>query len=379
MSEKHHIHLHLARMGGNEMHYIEDAFRTNWVAPLGPNVEAFENSLEQYYKTQHAAVLSSGTAAIHLALVMLGIKTDDEVIVQSLTFCASANPVTYLGAKPVFVDSEPDTWNISPTLLKKAIDDRIAKTGHKPKAIIAVDLYGMPAKLDEIEQISKLYDIPLIEDSAEAMGSIYNGRICGSYGRYGILSFNGNKMITTSGGGALLCNTPEEKNKAIFYATQAREKAEYYQHKETGYNYRMSNICAGIGRGQMDVLEEHLAHHKMLHDIYQDAFKDVKGISVHSNPDSRFDSNYWLTNILIDNEICGKDSTQVMHHLAESGIESRQLWKPMHQQPVFAEAPTYTDGTADKLFNQGLCLPSGPCVSKKDAEFVVKTIKEFLS
>lgn len=379
MTDNRHIFLHLARMGGSEMHYIEEAFATNWVAPLGPNVEAFEKSLEQYYPSRHAAVLSSGTAAIHLALVMLGVKAGDEVIVQSFTFCATANPITYLGAKPVFVDSEPNTWNISPTLLRQAIEDRISRTGRKPKAIIAVDLYGMPAKWDEIEDIASSYGIPLIEDSAEAMGSRYKGKKCGCFGKYGILSFNGNKIITTSGGGALLCNTQEEKEKAVFYSTQAREKADYYQHEEIGYNYRMSNICAGIGRGQMEVLEKHLAHHKTLHNLYCKAFKDINGISVHSNPDSRFDSNYWLTNILIDKEKCCKDCTQVMHHLAKSGIESRRLWKPMHMQPVYADAPAYTDGTAERIFDKGLCLPSGPCVSIEDAEFVVKTIKDFLS
>ena len=358
------------------MHYIEEAFRTNWVAPLGPNVEAFEDSIEQYYKTRHAAVLSSGTAALHLALLMLDVKQGDEVIVQSLTFCASANPVTYLGATPVFVDSEPDTWNISPTLLRTAISDRIAQTGRKPKAIIAVDLYGMPAKLDEIEEIAKHFGIALIEDSAEALGSQYNGMKCGSYGHFGILSFNGNKMITTSGGGALLCSNAEEKHKAVFYATQAREKAEYYLHNEIGYNYRMSNICAGIGRGQMETLERHLAHHKMLHNMYCEAFGDIRGISVHTNPDKSFDSNFWLTNILIDKEEYGKDCTQVMHHLAASGIESRRLWKPLHQQPVFANCPSYTDGTADMLFDQGLCLPSGPCVSPDNAETIVRKIKE---
>ena len=377
MSEKRHIHLHLARMGGSEMLYVEDAFHTNWVAPLGPNVDAFEESIEHYYGSRHAAALSSGTAAVHLALVMLGIKPGDEVIVQSFTFCATANPITYLGAKPVFVDSEPDTWNMSPTLLKTAIDDRIAKTGQKPKAIIAVDLYGMPAKWDEIEDIAARYDIPLIEDSAEAMGSQYKGKKCGCFSKYGILSFNGNKIITTSGGGALLCNTAEEKQKAVFYSTQAREKADFYLHKEVGYNYRMSNICAGIGRGQMEVLEQHIAHHKTLHDIYRKALDNIEGITVHANPDSRFDSNYWLTTILIDKDKFGKDCTDVMHHLAAADIESRRLWKPMHQQPVFANAPAYINGVSEKLFDQGLCLPSGACVTTDDAIMIAETIKNF--
>ena len=358
------------------MRYIEEAFRTNWVVPLGPNVDAFEKSIEDYYGSRHAAALSSGTAALHLALVMLGIQPGDEVIVQSFTFCASANPITYLGAKPVFVDSEPDTWNISPALLKIAIDDRITKTGQKPKAIIAVDLYGMPAKWDEIEEIAARYDIPLIEDSAEAMGSRYDGKKCGSFGKYGILSFNGNKMITTSGGGALLCDTIEDKQKAVFYSTQAREKAEFYLHKEIGYNYRMSNICAGIGRGQMEVLEQHIAHHKELHETYCKALDNIEGITVHTNPNSRFDSNYWLTTILIDKDKFGKDCTDVMHHLAAADIESRRLWKPMHQQPVFANAPAYTNGVSEKLFSQGLCLPSGVCVTTDDAIMIAETIKD---
>ncbi len=376
MNGNRQIHLHLARMGGNEMSHIEEAFASEWVAPLGPNVDAFERSLEIHFEGLHAAVLSSGTAAIHLALILLGVKPGDEVIVQSFTFCASANPVTYVGAKPVFVDSETDTWNMSPELLETAIKDRIAKTGHTPKAIIVVDLYGMPAKLDEIEQIARQYEMPLVEDSAEALGSCFNGKKCGSFGKFAILSFNGNKIITTSGGGALLCNTAEDKDKAVFYSTQAREKAEYYLHNEIGFNYRMSNICAGIGLGQMDVLEQFITHHKMLHEIYRSILCDTEGISIHDNPDKRFDSNFWLTNILIDEKKFGASCTSVMHQLANANIESRRLWKPMHSQPVFATEPAYTNGVSESLFSQGLCLPSGPCVSKDDAIMVAETIKK---
>ena len=414
MTDKHHIFLHLAHMGGSEMRYIEEAFVTNWVAPLGPNVDAFEKSIEHYYGSRHAAVLSSGTAAIHLALIMLGVKAGDEVIVQSFTFCATANPITYLGAKPVFVDSEPDTWNMSPTLLKAAIDDRIATTGLKPKAIIAVDLYGMPAKWDEIEDIASKYGIPLIEDSAEAMGSRYKGKKCGCFGKYGILSFNGNKIITTSGGGALLCDTIEEKQKAVFYSTQAREKAEYYLHKDVGYNYRMSNICAGIGRGQMTVLEDHIAHHKHINKLYKSLLGGVDGITVHENPSEEYDSNFWLTNILLDSDLhvagegeayqatvvaCVGGAGNVLHtpddlhtdcepnpnveamriFLDKNEIEARPLWKPMHKQPVFANCPAYTNGVSESLFKRGLCLPSGPYVSEDDVRYIVSCIKNALT
>ncbi len=369
------ILLCLAHMSGQEMKYIQEAFDTNWVVPLGPNVNAFEQDLEQLCgEDKRVVVLSSGTAAIHLALVNLGVGPGDEVICQSMTFSASANPIAYQGATPVFVDSEPDTWNIDPNLLEEAIKDRIAKTGRKPKAIIPVYLYGMPAKIDDIMEIAKRYEIPVIEDSAEAFGSRYRGQLCGTFGDYGIMSFNGNKMITTSGGGALICPDDETKKKTMFYATQAREPVPYYLHKEIGYNYRMSNICAGIGRGQMTVLDEHLAHHRHLCDRYVELFGDVDGITVHVNADERSDSNYWLNTILIDPAKTGTDYDTIRLHLESCNIESRPLWKPMHTQPVFSGAPAFVNGVSEELFSMGLCLPSGPCVSDEDVERVAREI-----
>ena len=369
------ILLCLAHMSGQEMKYIQEAFDTNWVVPLGPNVNAFEQDLEQLCgEDKRVVVLSSGTAAIHLALVNLGVGPGDEVICQSMTFSASANPIAYQGATPVFVDSEPDTWNIDPNLLEEAIKDRIAKTGRKPKAIIPVYLYGMPAKIDDIMEIAKRYEIPVIEDSAEAFGSRYRGRLCGTFGDYGIMSFNGNKMITTSGGGALICPDDETKKKTMFYATQAREPVPYYLHKEIGYNYRMSNICAGIGRGQMTVLDEHLARHRHLCDRYVELFGDVDGITVHVNADERSDSNYWLNTILIDPAKTGTDYDTIRLHLESCNIESRPLWKPMHTQPVFSGAPAFVNGVSEELFSMGLCLPSGPCVSDEDVERVAREI-----
>lgn len=363
-------------MSGKEQGFIKEAFDTNWVVPLGPNVNAFEEELESFIGDNKKVVaLSAGTAAIHLALIQLGIQTGDEVICQSFTFCASANPVTYLGATPVFVDSEEDTWNMSPVLLKKAIEDRIMKTGKKPKAIIPVHLYGMPAKIDEICAIAEKYDIPVLEDAAEALGSEFNGRKCGTLGKFGALSFNGNKMITTSGGGALVVSDEETKKHTMFYATQAREPFPYYQHEHIGYNYRMSNICAGIGRGQMTVLEEHIAHHRHIHDLYEKAFVDIEGISLMSNPDSRFNANYWLCTILIDNEITGFNYEELRVTLDSKGIETRPLWKPMHLQPVFEKNPCYVDGTSENLFNRGLCIPAGPCVTDEDVAYIVAEIK----
>ena len=365
----------LAHMSGEEMKYIQEAFDTNWVVPLGPNVNAFEKDLEQLCgEGKNVVALSSGTAAIHLALVNLGVGRGDEVICQSLTFSASANPVVYQGATPVFVDSERDSWNLDPNLLEDAIKDRIAKTGHKPKAIIPVYLYGMPAMIDDIMEIAHRYEIPVIEDSAEAFGSRYRGQLCGTFGAFGIMSFNGNKMITTSGGGALICPDEATKKKTMFYATQSREPVPYYLHKEIGYNYRMSNICAGIGRGQMTVLDEHLAHHKHLCDCYVKLFSDVDGITVHTNPDERCDSNYWLNTILIDPKKTGTDYDTVRQHLDACDIESRPLWKPMHTQPVFNGAPAYVNGVSESLFSMGLCLPSGPWVSDEDAERVAREI-----
>lgn len=370
------ILLCLAHMSGQEMKYIQEAFDTNWVVPLGPNVNAFEQDLEQLCgEGKHVVALSSGTAAIHLALVNLGVGRDDEVICQSMTFSASANPIVYQGATPVFVDSERDTWNIDPNLLEDAIKDRIAKTGRKPKAIIPVYLYGMPAKIDDIMEIARRYEIPVIEDSAEAFGSRYRGQLCGTFGEFGIMSFNGNKMITTSGGGALICPDEATKKKTMFYATQSREPMPYYLHKEIGYNYRMSNICAGIGRGQMTVLDEHLAHHRHLCDRYVELFADVDGISVHTNADERSDSNYWLNTILIDPSKTGTDYETVRQHLESCNIESRPLWKPMHTQPVFSGAPAFVNGVSEELFSIGLCLPSGPWVSDEDVERVAREIK----
>ena len=369
------ILLCLAHMSGNEMKYIQEAFDTNWVVPLGPNVNAFEEDLEHLCgEGKHVVALSSGTAAIHLALVNLGIGRDDEVICQSMTFSASANPTVYQGATPVFVDSEPDSWNMDPNLLEDAIKDRIAKTGRKPKAMIPVYLYGMPGMIDDIMEIANRYEIPVVEDSAEAFGSRYRGRLCGTFGDYGIMSFNGNKMITTSGGGALICPDLEAKKKTMFFATQSREPMPYYLHKEIGYNYRMSNICAGIGRGQMTVLEEHLAHHRHLCQRYVELLGSVDGIMVHTNPDERYDSNYWLNTIIIDPSVAGVDYDTVRLHLESCNIESRPLWKPMHTQPVFSGAPAYVNGVSERLFSMGLCLPSGPWVSDEDVERVAGEI-----
>ena len=396
------IYLCLAHMSGREMAYIQEAFDTNWVVPLGPNVNAFEEELEKFLtmdngeltmdnlggapnnsqlsivnrQLKKVVALSAGTAAIHLGLIQLGVKPGDEVICQSFTFCASANPVTYLGATPVFVDSEEDTWNMSPVLLEEAIRDRMAKTGRKPKAIIPVHLYGMPAKMDEILAVAGKYGIPVLEDAAEALGSEYRGQKCGTFGHFGALSFNGNKMITTSGGGALIVPDEEAKKKTMFYATQAREPFPYYQHEEIGYNYRMSNICAGIGRGQMTVLDAHIAHHRHVHSLYKRAFADMDGIELKSNPDERFNANYWLCTILIDKEKTGFDYEELRQRLDAKNIETRPLWKPMHLQPVYKDNPSYIDGTSERLFNRGLCLPAGPWVKDEDVEYIVEEIRE---
>ena len=369
------ILLCLAHMGGQEMKYIQEAFDTNWVVPLGPNVNAFEKDLEDLCgQGKHVVALSAGTAAIHLALVMLGVGRGDEVICQSMTLSASANPIVYQGGTPVFVDSERDSWNMDPNLLEDAIKDRITKTGRKPKAIIPVYLYGMPARIDDIMEIARRYEIPVVEDSAEAFGSRYRGQLCGTFGDFGIMSFNGNKMITTSGGGALICPDEETKKKVMFYATQSREPFPYYLHKEIGYNYRMSNICAGIGRGQMTVLDEHLAHHKHLCERYVELLGGIDGIMVHTNPNELCDSNYWLNTILINPDKTGVDYDTIRLRLDACGIESRPLWKPMHTQPVFNGAPSYVNGVAEELFSMGLCLPSGPWVSDDDAECVASEI-----
>lgn len=370
--------LSLAHMGGNEQKYIQEAFDTNWVVPLGPNVNAFEKELAKYVgENKYVVALSAGTAALHLALVQLGVGPEDEVICQSFTFAASCNPIKYLGATPVFIDSEEDTWNISPEILEEAIIDREKKTGKLPKAIIPVHLYGMPAKLDEIMAIANKYGIPVVEDAAEALGSTYKGRKCGTFGEYGILSFNGNKIITTSGGGALVCSNEEEARRVMFYATQAREPREYYYHENIGYNYRMSNICAGIGRGQMEVLQDHVDRRRAIHELYKELFKNVAGITLKEAPDKEFKSNYWLSCILID-AATGKTPADIMHYLSDAGIESRLLWRPMHIQPVYSNDPFYGGGTSERLFNKGLCLPSGSNLSNEDIIQVVENIKKCL-
>lgn len=434
-------------MSGNEQKYVQEAFDTNWVVPLGPNVNAFEEELAKFFKSKpnntdfsaetypkniqahhnnpdelwsdeyedlrdkQVVALCSGTAAVHLALINLGVKTGDEVICQSFTFCASSHPVAYLGATPVFVDSEDTTWNMSPELLEDAIKDRIEKTGKKPKAIIVVYLYGMPAKIKEILEIANRYNIPLVEDAAEGLGSRYNGRAVGTFGEYGVMSFNGNKMITTSGGGALICPDKEVKERIMFFATQAREAFPYYQHEEIGYNYRLSNVCAGIGRGQMTVLDEHIAHHRHIAKLYKEGFKDIEGITFHDNPNELSDSNFWLNTITIreDIKVIDQDkaynkavtgavggaagvlhSTGVVHTNCEPNsnveamrialdklsIESRPLWKPMHLQPVYKNSPAYVNGVSEELFKKGLCLPSGPMISDEDAKFIIESIRK---
>ena len=404
------IYLCLAHMSGQEQRFIQEAFDTNWVVPLGPNVNGFEADLEAFVgQDKRVVALSAGTAALHLALIACGVEAGDEVLVQSFTFCASSNPIVYLGATPIFVDSEADSWNMDPELLEQAIVDRIAVTGRKPKAIIPVYLYGMPAKMEEIMAVAEKYDIPVIEDAAEGFGSKYDGRVCGTFGRYGVLSFNGNKMITTSGGGALICGDDSSKQDIMFYATQAREAYPYYQHEKIGYNYRMSNICAGIGRGQMTIADEHIAHHKRLQALYRELLADVEGVTLHDNPSPRFDSNFWLCTILLDDSLKVKGEENAyksavagavggaagVTHAAESlqtdcqpnanveamrvaldaaGIESRPLWKPMHKQPVYASSPAYVNGVSESLFARGLCLPSGPCVTEEDVRYIVNQI-----
>ncbi len=371
------IWLSLAHMGGQEQRFIQEAFDTNWVVPLGPNVDGFEKDLQEFLdKDVHVVALSAGTAAIHLGLVQLGVTQGDEVICQSFTFSASANPIAYQGGKPVFVGSEPDTWNMSPRLLREAIEDRIAKTGKKPKAIIPVHLYGMPAKMDEIMAIANDYGIPVLEDAAEALGAKYKGQKCGTFGEFACLSFNGNKMITTSGGGALVCRTAEEAERTKFFATQARDKAPHYQHSHIGYNYRMSNICAGIGRGQMYVLEDHIARRRAINQLYRKLLHDLPGITFHTNPDSDFNSNYWLTCIVIDSDKAGFTREELRLRMERENIETRPLWKPMHLQPVFADCPYYGDNTEGRLFDNGLCLPSGPTLTDEDIERVAEVIKK---
>lgn len=369
------IWLSSPHMGGNEQKFVQEAFDTNWVAPLGPNVNGLEKDLEDYLESQvYVGTLSSGTAAIHLGLILLDVKGGDEVICQSMTFSASANPILYQGATPIFVDSEWDTWNICPIALEEAIIDRIAN-GKKPKAIIAVHLYGVPYKVEEIRLIADRYQIPILEDSAEALGSSYKGQKCGTFGDIGVLSFNGNKIITTSGGGAIVTKTKELKGKAVFFATQSRDEAPHYQHSEIGYNYRMSNICAGIGRGQMQVLDSHVSLRRAMHDFYVDIFKKIKGIDVFTVPNTDYYSNYWLTAITIDTELTnGIDPEKFRLKLEAANIECRPLWKPMHLQPIFEHYPYYGTNIAATLFNKGLCLPSGSNLSNEDRNRIILAV-----
>ena len=415
------IYLCLAHMSGREQDFIKEAFDSNWVVPMGPNVNGFEKDLEEFVNKvddngrikeldRKVCCLSAGTAAVHLALLACGVGPGDEVLVQSFTFCASSHPITYLGATPVFVDSERETWNMDPDLLEEAIKDRIAKTGRKPKAIIPVALYGMPYQIGRILEIANRYEIPVIEDAAEGLGSRFDGQVLGTFGEYGVLSFNGNKMITTSGGGALVCRNEDAKKEILFYATQARESYPYYQHEHIGYNYRMSNICAGIGRGQMTVIDEHIAHHKHVQALYRELLADVKGVTLHENPSPRFDSNFWLCAVTLDPALKVKGQENAykkvitgavggaagVTHAASSAttdcqpnanveamrvaldaanIEARPLWKPMHKQPVYKDAPAYVNGVSESLFAVGLCLPAGPYVTDEDVRYIVDSIK----
>ena len=423
--EQKRILLCLAHMSGREMDFIREAFEQNWVVPMGPNVNGFESDLECFVNRRgpgadgrpqtpldkKVCCLSAGTAAVHLALLGCGVGPGDEVIVQSFTFCAASHPVTYLGATPVFVDSERQTWNMDPELLEEAIKDRIAKTGRKPKAIVPVALYGMPYQVDRIMEVAGRYGIPVVEDAAEGMGSCFDGQVLGTFGRYGVLSFNGNKMITTSGGGALICNDAESAREILYYATQAREAYPYYQHTDIGYNYRMSNICAGIGRGQMTVIDEHIAHHKHVQALYRELLADVEGVTLHDNPSPRYDSNFWLCTVTLDPSLKVKGQEDayaaalsgavggaagVVHAaktpttdcqpnanveamrmaLDAANIEARPLWKPMHRQPVYASNPAYVNGVSESLFHVGLCLPAGPWVSDDDVRRIVDTIRD---
>ena len=412
--ERKRIYLCLAHMSedGAEQRYVKEAFDTNWVVPLGPNVNGFEKDLEEFVgEGKRVVALSAGTAAVHLGLLNCGVKPGDEVIVQSFTFCASSHPITYLGATPVFVDSEEETWNMDPELMEVAIKDRIAKTGKAPKAIVPVALYGMPYKIDRIMEIANKYGIPVVEDAAEGFGSKYKGQVLGTFGKYGVLSFNGNKMITTSGGGALITEDEEHWREIMMYATQYRESYPYYQHEKIGYNYRMSNICAGIGRGQMTVVNDHIAHHKHVQGLYEELLADVMGVTVHRQPDNGdYDSNYWLCTITIDEDVKVKGQEDAYKtivtgavggaagviHAAESAhtdcepnanvealrvaldraqIEARPVWKPMHKQPVYASAPAYLNGVSEEIFKIGMCLPAGPYVSDDDVKYIVDTIK----
>jgi len=410
------ILLCLCHLSGNEQKFVQEAFDTNWVVPLGPNVNGFEKDLEEFVgQNKRVVALSAGTAAVHLGLLACGVGPGDEVCVQSFTFCASSHPITYLGATPVFIDSEKETWNMDPELLEKAIIDRKEKTGKYPKAIVPVALYGMPYKIDKIMAIANKYGIPVVEDAAEGFGSKFNGQVLGTFGKYGVLSFNGNKMITTSGGGALITENEDEWREIMMYATQYRESYPYYQHEKIGYNYRMSNICAGIGRGQMTIVNEHIAHHKKVQKLYEELLKDVKGITVHSQPATgEYDSNFWLCTMTIDPDVKVKGQENAYKqvvtgavggaagviHAASSAvtdcqpddnveamrmgldalnIESRPLWKPMHKQPVYKNAPAYVNGVSEALFKVGMCLPAGPYVTEDDVQFICEAIKSLIA
>ncbi|GGE91630.1 dTDP-4-amino-4,6-dideoxygalactose transaminase [Chishuiella changwenlii] len=371
------IWLSSPHLSGNEIKYIEDAFEKNWVTSIGDNLNDFENKLEEYLgEDSYVILLNTCTSAIHLALIECGIGYGDEVICQSMTFSASANPITYCGATPIFVDSESDTWNICPIALEEAIVDRISK-GVKPKAIIAVHLYGMPYKIDEIHRVAHKHNIPIIEDAAEALGSTYKGKATGTFGRFGTISFNGNKIITTSGGGALICQSKKEKERVIFLATQARDDAPHYQHSQIGYNYRMSNILAGIGRGQMEVLEDRIIARRAMNSFYQNLFADINGVEVFKEPSTDFYSNHWLSAILIDSKVTGKTREDLLLAFLEDNIESRPLWKPMHLQPIFKNLPYYGSNVSEKLFENGLCLPSGSNLTDQDRFRISKVVVDF--
>lgn len=370
------IWLSSPHLSGNEMKYIQDAFDKNWITSIGDNIDGFESDIQKVLNISNPIVaLNSCTSVLHLALIMLGVKQNDEVITQTLTFCGSTNPIVYCGARPVFIDSEKDTWNLCPIALEEAIKDRIAK-GKTPKAILAVHLYGMPYKVDEVHAVAEKYNIPVIEDAAEALGSIFKGKACGTFGRFGALSFNGNKIITTSGGGALVSHTQEDKDKAVFLATQARDNAPHYQHSHIGYNYRMSNITAGIGRGQMEVLADRVEARRAMNKFYQDLFADIDGVTVFTEPTSDYFSNHWLSAILIDPKVAGKTREDLRLAFLEDDIESRPLWKPMHMQPVFADAPYYGGKVAEELFEYGLCLPSGSNLTDAERERISAKVKE---
>lgn len=370
------IKLSLPHLAGNENKYVKDAIDSTWITPLGPYVNRFEDMLDEYLGVNNVVALSAGTAAIHIALALLGIGKGDEVICQSMTFSASANPIVYLGGKPVFVDSEPMTWNMDPALLRTAIEERIKLTSRKPKAIIVVHLYGMPAKMDEIMKIAAEYDIPIVEDAAEAIGSEYDGHKCGTIGRFGILSFNGNKMITTSGGGALICPDKESAQRALFLATQARENRPYYYHETVGYNYRLSNVSAAIGCAQMEELDWRVNRRRAIHGIYADALRDNPVVSVHTNPDDTFNSNYWLSTILLD-DASPVSADDLRQKLASHNIETRLLWRPMHMQPVYKDAPAYVNNVSERLFDHGLCLPSSTTLSDEQIKYVAQLINRY--